>query len=356
MQKSVCIKKIGFVISMLFLLAGVGMAQMSSHVWPVVTPEVAGIDPSAFAKVEEFVANNLPDIRSLLVLKNGQLVLEKYYKNGTRDSQNEVYSVTKTIISLLIGIALEQKKLISLDQTIEEFLPDMFTLGTNATLKTVTLRQLLTMSSGLEWNEDYSSKDTVASQWMASPDWMKFALNLKSRQAPGVAFEYSSPNVHFLSAILTKATGLSTKDFAQQVLFDPLGIKVATWKTDPQGLCLGPFGLALSPHDLSKLGMLFLQEGQWEGKQVVPQNWIKEATKSHIITNFGSEYGYLWWLKSFNGHHGIIAWGVNGQFIVVVPHYNLVIVTTGKTEFPLTPGFEYMPLFDLIAASICESK
>ncbi len=338
---------VGMVISLMF----VGMVAGTAQAWPTAAPQDVGIDPTGLAQAEEFAAANLPDIRSLLVLKDGTLVLEKYYQTGAFDIQQEVYSVTKTIVALLVGIALDQQKLSSLDQTLGELVPDAFTAGTNAELKTLTVRHLLTMSSGLDWKEDYAMPETVASQWMASPDWVTFALSLKQNQTPGGAFEYTSPNAHLLSVVLSHVTGMSTKDFAQQVLFDPLGIAVNTWNTDPQGYNIGSFGLALSPHDLTKLGMLFLQAGQWEGQQIVSQAWLTDATSAKIATGWGLDYGYFWWLKSLNGCTGTLAWGMSGQFIVVIPQQQTVIVTTGKPEYPLTSGAEYVPLFDMLSTA-----
>jgi CubicO group peptidase (beta-lactamase class C family) len=208
------------------------------------------------------------------------------------------------------------------------------------------------MSSGLEWKEDYATPDTIASQWMASDDWVKFAFNLNPIHPPGTMFEYTSPNAHLLSVILTKNTGMSTLEFAKQHLFTPLDISVTQWNQDPQGFHTGAFGLYLSPKDLAKLGSLCLHQGTWEGKPIISGGWLKAATQSQISTPWGLDYGYLWWIKPVNGCASYLAWSVGGQFIVVIPQHNTIIVTTSKTEFPVTPGNEYLPLFDLIGTAI----
>jgi CubicO group peptidase (beta-lactamase class C family) len=322
--------------------------------WRSSTPEMQGMDSANLLIADEFIQNRLPDTFSLLVVKNSYLVFEKYYSWGSADKYADVLSVTKSVTSALIGIALDKGYLKSVDQKLIEFFPKYINDELDSRKKDISLRHLLTMSAGFRWNEEGLSM----SNWYSSSDWLKFTIQLPQENNPGDVFNYNSSISHLFSIILSKSTKTSTLDFAKRNLFEPLGIQSASWLVDPQGYYIGGFGLLLSARDLAKIGFLYLNNGYWKDQSIVSENWVKESIDqqiqagSHpIYGTFG--YGYHWWVKKVDGCSSFRAWGGRGQFIVVVPELDLVIAVTSKTAQPHPPtSIHYSPLFDLVAASV----
>jgi CubicO group peptidase (beta-lactamase class C family) len=322
--------------------------------WKTSTPEQQGMDSAKLRIADEFIQNRLPDAFSLLVVKNGYLVFEKYYSWGSPEKYAVVHSVTKSVTSALIGIALDKGYLKSVDQKLTEFFPEYITDDLDPRKKEITLKNLLTMSTGFRWND----RGPVMRFWYTSSNWAKFTIQLPQDSNPGEVFTYNSSVSHLLSIILSKSTEISTLDFARQNLFEPLGIQSAYWHQDPQGYYNGGFGLGLSARDLAKIGFLYLNNGYWNGQSIVPEYWVKESTdqqmrafSSPIYGTFG--YGYQWWVKKVDGCSSFRAWGRRGQFIVVVPELDLVVAVTSETAQPHPPtSIHYSPLFDLVAASV----
>jgi CubicO group peptidase (beta-lactamase class C family) len=322
--------------------------------WRSSTPEMQGMDSAKLMIANEFIQNRLPDAFSLLVVKNSYLVFEKYYSWGSADKYADVQSVTKSVTSVLIGIALNKGYLKSVDQKLIEFFPKYITDELDSRKKDISLRHLLTMSAGFRWNDEGLS----LVNWYSSSDWLKFTIQLPQETNPGDVFNYNSSISHLLSRILSKSTKTSTLDFAKRNLFEPLGIQSASWLVDPQGYYIGGFGLLLSARDLAKIGFLYLNNGYWKDQSIVSENWVKESIDqqiqagSHpIYGTFG--YGYHWWVKKVDGCSSFRAWGRRGQFIVVVPELDLVIAVTSKTAQPHPPtSIHYSPLFDLVAAAV----
>ena len=322
--------------------------------WRSSTPEKQGMDSSKLLIADEFIQNRLPDAFSLLVVKNGYLVFEKYYTWGSPEKYAVVHSVTKSVTSALIGIALDKGYLNSVDQKLTEFFPEYITDELDPRKKEIRLKHLLTMSAGFRWND----RGPSMRNWYYSSDWLKFAIQLPLENNPGDVFNYNSSTSHLLSAILSKSTKTSALDFAKRNLFEPLGIQSAYWHQDPQGYYIGGFGLGLSARDLAKIGFLYLNNGYWNGQSIVSEYWVKESTDqriqafSHpIYGTFG--YGYQWWVKKVDGCSSYRAWGRRGQFIAVVPELDLVIAVTSATAQPHPPtSIHYSPLFDLVAASV----
>ena len=322
--------------------------------WKTSTPEQQGMDSDKLMIADEFIQNRLPDAFSLLVVKNGYLVFEKYYSWGSPDKYAVVHSVTKSVTSALIGIALDKGYLNSIDQKLIEFVPEYITDELDPRKKEIRLKDLLTMSAGFRWND----RGPSMRNWYLSSDWVKFAVQLPQDHDPGDVFNYNSSTSHLLSVIISKSTKTSTLDFAKQNLFEPLGIQSAYWHQDPQGYYIGGFGLGLSARDLAKFGFLYLNNGYWNGQSIVPESWVKESigqqiqAASHpIYGTFG--YGYQWWVKKVDGCSSFRAWGRRGQFIAVVPELDLVIAVTSNPAQPHPPtSIHYNPLFDLVAASV----
>jgi len=322
--------------------------------WRSSTPEKQGMDSAKLLIADEFIQNRLPDAFSLLVVKNGYLVFEKYYSWGSPEKYAVVHSVTKSVTSALIGIALDKGYLNSVDQKLIEFFPEYITDELDPRKKEIRLKHLLTMSAGFRWND----RGPSMRNWYSSSDWIKFAIQLPQENNPGDVFNYNSSTSHLLSAILSKSTKTSTLDFAKRNLFEPLGIQSAYWHQDPQGYYIGGFGLGLSARDLVKIGFLYLNNGYWNNQSIVSEYWVKESTDqqiqavSHpIYGTFG--YGYQWWVKKVDDCSSFRAWGRRGQFIVIVPELDLAIAVTSETAQPHPPtSIHYSPLFDLVAASV----
>jgi CubicO group peptidase (beta-lactamase class C family) len=293
--------------------------------WRTSTPEMQGMDSAELMIADEFIENRLPDAFSLLVIKNGYLVFEKYYSWGSPEKYAVVHSVTKSVTSALIGIALDKGYLKSVDQKLTEFFPEYITDDLDPRKKKISLRHLLTMSAGFRWND----RGPVMRNWYTSSNWAKFTIQLPQEKNPGDVFDYNSS-----------------------------GIQSAYWHQDPQGYYIGGFGLGLSARDLAKIGFLYLNNGYWNGQSIVSEYWVKESTAQQIQAfrhpiygAFG--YGYQWWVKKVDGCSSFRAWGRRGQFIVVVPELDLVIAVTSKTAQPHPPtAIHYSPLFDLVATAV----
>ena len=325
--------------------------------WKTSAPEQQGMDSSKLLIADEFIQNRLPDTFSLLIVKNGYLVFEKYYSWGSAEKIAVVHSVTKSVTSALIGIALDKGYLDSVDQKLIDFFPEYVTGDLDPRIKEISLKHILTMSAGFSWND----RGPVMRDWYTSADWAKFTIQLPIVTNPGDKFNYNSSISHLLSIILSKSTKTSTLNFARQNLFEPIGIS-GFWRQDPQGYYIGGFGLGLSARDLAKFGFLYLNNGYWNDQSIVPEQWVKKSTEQQIQAfshplygAFG--YGYHWWVKQVDGCSSFRAWGRRGQYIVVVPELDLVVVVTSNPALPHPPtSIHYSPLFDLVAISVKRNR
>ncbi len=229
-----------------------------------------------FARIERDKIN----LHSVLIIRNGYLVTEAYFHPYTADIRHQVASATKSVISMLIGIAIDQGYLRSVDQPLLDFFPGRRIANVDAQKQAVTLGHLLSMTSGLAC-QDRSGTDA---EMQRSRGWVQFVLDLPMARTPGAEFSYCSGGPHLLSAILEKATGLNTRDFANAKLFTPLGIPAVSemeWVADPQGYASGGYGLYLTPRNMAKLGYLYLKQGQWAGQHLVPAQWVPASSTSH---------------------------------------------------------------------------
>ena len=320
--------------------------------WKISTPEEQNVNTQELLKAVSHIQEKLPDVYSLLIIKNGYLIFENYYKKGMPDRSDVAHSVTKSYTSTLIGVAIEKGFIKSVDQKISDFFPEYFAENIDPKKRKISIKDLLTMTAGSKWND----RGDVFYQWIFSPDWAKFTLQLEQTATPGEIFTYNTSVSHLLSVILTRSTKMSTRDFAQKHLFDPLGMTIHQWQTDPQGNQTGGHGLHLTPRDMAKLGYLFLNDGNWDGQMIVPPTWVKEATNPQVYA-FHSEYGdfyygYQWWIKKAGNYSSYRAWGRRGQNIVVVPEQDLVIVVTSETARPHPTTAHYSLLYDLIAEGV----
>jgi len=294
--------------------------------WRFSTPEEQGFNTAALSDIITNFAH-YEYVYSLLIMRHGYLVVEEYYNAQNQQTAHSVHSVSKSFTSALVGIALDEGFLTSLDQKVMDFFPEYASEISDQRKYDITLEHLITMQSGFIWDE---SEDNWI-EYAGSPDWVEYALNLPLAFDPGTQFDYSTPQTNLLSVILAKATGQTLKQFAQQYLFKPLGISVAFWYQDPQGYYTGGHGMYFLPRNLIKFGYLYLHNGVFDGKQIVTVNWIEKSVQNYA-SNGASGYGYGWWTDIINEYSVYRAIGRGGQNILVVPDLDLLVVTTTSVD------------------------
>ena len=274
----------------------------------------------------------LSGMRSLLVVRHGRIVAEASYAGSDlNDRPHDIKSASKSLLSALVGIALERVDLPGLDAPIADLLPE-YAEGLPAEKRAITLADVLSMSSGLAptSGEHYGA-------WVSSDDWTRGALARPLENPPGEVFAYSTGNSHLVSAILTEAVGTSALEYAREHLAGPLGITIHSWDRAPEGYYLGGNSLRMTPRDLARLGQLYLQGGRWNGEQVVPAEWVRRSTSRHADGwphRYGA-YGYHWWLPPLppdTPWESFAAVGYGGQFLYVVPELDMLLVTTATLE------------------------
>lgn len=293
--------------------------------WRTTTPEEQGFDSGKTAAGLQEIRNQNLDVHSLMVIRNGLALVDAYFYPYDGATVHDVASVTKSIMTTLIGIAVDQGKL-QLDQPMLSFFPDRAIANRDTRKERITVRHLASMSSGLDCTAE--GDEQTLQEMKASADWVQFTLDRQVLWEPGSHFVYCSPAIHLLSPILQQATGQTTLDFARQNLFEPLGIHDVIWPTDPQGFNDGSSELRLHPRDMAKIGYLWLYHGQWEGRQIVSRAWVEQSVKTQIQTGRNDQYGYGWWVMP-GGDGSYAAIGRGGQRIHVLPAANLIVVTTG---------------------------
>lgn len=292
-------------------------------------------------------------MRSLLVVRHGRLIAEQYFGTVTADSLNDGRSVTKSITSLLVGIAISKKIITGTTERLDTLIHPPVAQITGAKAA-ITVDNLLTMTSGFEWDETEAGYDA----WALAPDQIDYLLERPLSDQPGTRFNYNTAAVHLISAGLEEATGLTEEEFARRNLFPPLGITADAWETDDRGFNNGGAGLALRARDLAKIGQLVLQDGRSGETQVVPTEWIHRELAVHEHTGgaYGPvsnlDYGYLWWLTTADGHRVEFAWGFRGQYIVLVPDLDLVVVATGALDAPVDPDVEAQSILGVIMGGV----
>jgi CubicO group peptidase (beta-lactamase class C family) len=310
----------------------VASSSTSAFEWKRSTPEEQGVDSEMLLEAVRRIRDDDLDIRSLVLVRNDHIILELYVHPYDRDTLHNVKSVSKSIISALVGIALEEGILESLDQTVEEFFPQYFTEGMDESKKQITLRHLITMTAGLDLDENGPKMAKV----FASDDWIRAALEAPMADDPGASFLYSTPLTHTMSGILTEASGMSLLELADARLFGPLGIETLQWTQGPRGYYFGGAELFLRPIDMAKFGQLFLHDGKWQDEQVVPAEWVAESTRNQVPDGSRGRYGYWWWLAEEEGEvTAVKAMGWGGQGITVMPQ--LGMVAAGTAGHPRAP-------------------
>jgi CubicO group peptidase (beta-lactamase class C family) len=302
--------------------------------WRTSTPEAQGLSSADLAKAFDYIAKEKINIHSLLVVRNGYLLLEAYFYPIAREDLHDICSCTKSVSSTLVGIALDQGKIRSVKESLTALFPGRQLQNDSARKRRITLEHLLTMSSGM--NYPLLGEPRLAPM-RAAPDMVQFILDLPMIAEPGSQFGYNSGASHLLSALISLRTGETTEEFAGRHLFGPLGIRRISWPSDAQGNGRGWGDLMLASPDMAKIGYLYLNKGRWDGKQIVSERWVKEATRRHIGTPDAAGYGYQWWVRQDDPRR-YEALGRAGQRITVIPQLDVVVVFTGGGFEPADVG------------------
>lgn len=300
--------------------AGRTDATRAAH--PAAKPSVAAVD---FASAVE-AAERMPRLHSLLVSRGGEILVERYFNGRDQADIANVKSVSKSVISALVGIAIDEGHIDGLEQPIADYFGELLPDGSPK--RSITVRHLLTMQSGLETtsNRNYGA-------WVLSEDWVAFALRQPLETAPGTRMIYSTGNTHLLSAILTRATGRDTLTYARDVLARPLGFHLAAWPTGPRGIYFGGNDMELTPRQMLAFGELYLNGGRANGRQIVPEEWVEASLvpRAESTREQDRYYGYGWWIRDAAGTRTPYAWGYGGQFIILAPQLDAVVVATSAS-------------------------
>lgn len=302
--------------------------------WVTSPPAEQGVDPGVLTAALD-QGGTMPGLASVVVARRGRLVAERYFRPGGADSLYALRSVTKSLMSLLVGAAIERGVISGTDQTLAElFRPPLPAL--DAEHGAITVADLLTMRSGIDWNEGGNVAEYNG--WALAADQVEYLLARAVVEPPGTRWNYNSAAVHLLAAVIEINAG-GTVAFADRYLLEPLGIRSRDWEIDNRGIPNGGAGLYLRPRDLAKIGQLVLQQGRSASGVVVPAAWVQSSTARRLATgtSLGSlgtlGYGDLWWLGRAGATDDVVlAWGHGGQYVYVVPALELVVVTTATWQ------------------------
>jgi len=293
-------------------------------------------------------AESLPRMRSLLVSWRDEFIVERYFHSARATSLTDIKSASKSVMSALVGIAIERGLLPGVDASIAPYFPDLSGATADARKKKITIADLLTMRSGLE-----STSRQNYGAWVQSPNWVRYVLSRPLLSPPGAQMDYSTGNTHLLSAILAKASGRDTWTFALEALAKPLGFNLARWPQDPQGIYFGGNEMLMTPREMAEFGELYLHRGRINGRQIVPAAWVAasfvERTQSPVS---GHRYGYGWWIEEMGGHQTYYAWGFGGQYIFIVPDLELVVVTTSSASLGEDRREHRNAVYDMVEHSV----
>jgi CubicO group peptidase (beta-lactamase class C family) len=318
-------------------LAAVDYTPLLRDDWKVSTLDEQGLDPMPVAEMY-YNAEKLETIYSLLVIKNDHLVAEKYFNEGSVEQKDRLQSVTKSYTSALVGIALEQGYLSSVDQKMLDFFPEVTNQVTDPRKEQITIRQMLQMRAGYPWEET----DQVLWDGLLSGHYPPLIEEFPLTADPGTEFQYSNLTSNWLGIIVDRATGTNLKAFAEEHLFSAINVEAGEWGQDAEGHNNGCGDLHFSARDAARFGLLYLNDGEYEGIQVIPAGWVHDSLQKYskninasggFPANWGLSisdigYGYQWWSAKAGDHRLNFAWGHGGQFIVLVDELDMVIVLT----------------------------
>jgi CubicO group peptidase (beta-lactamase class C family) len=347
--------------------------------WPKATPKELGLNADTLAALDAALASGAQGyIDGMLVIRHGKLAWQQVYKqdyaqiyktyfnkagglNGSdptgpynyynawwhpwyqHSGLHTLQSVTKTVTSVIIGIAMTRKEFPDINTPVLQFYDTTQVKYIDNRKRRMTIRNLLTMTAGIEWNEfiSYDDPKNDCSVMEANYDWVSYVINKPMSDEPGTKFNYNSGATELLADIFRKATGKDIEEYAVVHLFQPLGIERHYWKRSPKGLIDTEGGLYLSPADLARIFYLYLRNGQWNGKQLVDLEWVKQSVTPAITVGGTLRYGYKWWLNTYGKDNTIRVWqgnGFGGQYPIIIPEYDMVVVFNGWNILEGQPG------------------
>ncbi|MFZ0546812.1 MAG: serine hydrolase [Candidatus Promineifilaceae bacterium] len=292
--------------------------------WQTSSPEQQGVDSQTLVEMYRAIDRQAINLHSLIIIRNGYIISEAYFHPYTAENQHDIASVTKSVTATLLGIAVEQNIIKDIDQRVLSFYPDRYVENRDSRKEALALKHLLTLETGFEC--DLALTEMEMQQ---SGNWAAYLLNLPMANKPGKEWYYCSPATHLISVILEKSTGMHTREFANANLFKPLGIpevQPAQWPSDPQGTSRGDIGLNLTPRDMAKLGLLYLQDGVWNGTRLLPEGWVSAASAEQADKGDGTSYGYLWTTYPHQSHYAAL--GMGAQQLHIFPEQNIIVVVT----------------------------
>jgi CubicO group peptidase (beta-lactamase class C family) len=303
--------------------------------WKMTTPESVGMESSLLVEMFQHIEKEKIPMEGFLVIKDGYIVAEKYGGEYSQDTLHPIYSITKSLTSASVGLAIKQGDIKSVEDKALHYLKEEKLKNLNEWKKELTIKHFLTMMSGLDFPEQTQKGFYESDTWkdfMGGEDPAYFVMNRPVRENPD-AWNYSTADARVVSKIIQEATGENLSAYAEQHLFKPLGIKNFEWPTDRSGTSFGGTGVKMSPRDIAKIGYLYLNNGRWDDQQLLPEDWVEESTQPYGDTNQnfdGDKYGYFFWLKPINGFETYRGMGLYGQYMVVVPDLDLVVVQTSS--------------------------
>ncbi len=371
-----------FLLLFMILLMGCGSEetgpQFGSHshppeYWPTddwrsIDPAEVGMDAVELQQAYDYVANPNINAQGFVVIRNGYIVCEGYFGKFNMNSRHESFSAAKSFTSALIGIAIEEGYLAGVDETIGTFFPQLNEPGMDEAKKEITIKHLLTMTSGLEWNEDdyldLFRNDAI--RMLFSTDLIGYVLDKPLLYEPGEHWYYSTGDSMLLSGVIQNATDMTAYQFALEHLLRPIGLSQIRWLQVRPGYTHGGMGIQATVREFAKFGHLYLKKGRWDSRQVVPESWVEESlapvrsfSNGEVISD---EYGYQWWLlPSLIGYeHSIVppstflAWGIFSQQIFIIPEEDIVAVRVGWDIYSQTDEWDEIEFLTLILKAITE--
>jgi CubicO group peptidase (beta-lactamase class C family) len=302
--------------------------------WRTSSPEEQGVSSIKLQEMYEYFNSTWEleivqaSMGSLLIVRNGYLIHENYFSSYLHETRGlNIYSCTKSVTSTLIGIGIDEGYIVDVDDPLLSYFPNRTVQNRDIWKEAITIEDLLTMRAGFTWDEsNYENPSNDYTQMYAAPNAVQYVLDRPMMASPGTSWLYNTGNSHLLSAILDTITPNGTREFAQSRLFDPLGIDPSEWSLDAQRIPYGGSNLRLKPREMAKFGFLILNNGTWEGQQIVSKEWVAAATQSSDTTSF---YGYQWWIEPVRNTFS--ARGYKGQHIVIVPDHDMVIVFSANS-------------------------
>ena len=330
--------------------------------WQVVDHANLRINSEKLSELETIIKSEYSNISGIVVVRNGYIAYERYFNGYSDDDTHHVASVTKSIISALVGIAIDAGYIKNVNEKVLDFFPKYVPDTADMQKREITIQHLLTMTAPYPFKDWHEPLDKMCMQ----PDWVKYTLDMLGQKGSIGTFKYSTAGAHLLSAIITRSTGKSAREFANERLFKPIGMKeipnyemkaygfedlfgknVKGWVKDPNGNSTGGWGLTLTPRDMARFGFLYLNHGIWDNNQIISKTWIDESAMMN-----SNKYGYLWWLCEEEGVFAYLALGDGGNVICCIPKKDLVVAIT--SEFIINPSDRWTLIKELIMPAVID--